>query len=425
VSIENTDSENGEIFVRWTSPFDIDQTLFPPPYSYQVLRSQGLTGTAFEPVTDVIADTVLTETGINPLDLGYNYRIVLFDATGARVDTSFAASSVRLNPVAFTQGVELLWEAEVPWSNNVQDFPYHFIFRDNVIENDPDSIVLIDSVNVNMDGFRYLDEGQFNNTPLSDQKVFCYFITTQGSYGNDKIPEPLRNNSQIVCVQPNDTIPPCSPVALTVEDLDNCEEILANLPCGFSDFSNTLTWELENDPQCLDVRTFNVYFSETGEEDTFELLASGITESQFVDDNLPSFARCYKVSSVDRSGNESELSEMICRDNCPFFELPNVFTPNGDLVNDTFRVFRNDDKCTRFIESVNFKVVNRWGREVFVFNSSQAEGEANLLIDWDGRTNDGTALATGIYYYEADVVFDVLDPNQKMGEFKGWIHLLR
>src|SRR5690606_5709917 len=35
VDIETTDIAQGEIFVRWTSPLEIDPLLFPPPYSYK------------------------------------------------------------------------------------------------------------------------------------------------------------------------------------------------------------------------------------------------------------------------------------------------------------------------------------------------------------------------------------------------------
>ncbi len=46
-------------------------------------------------------------------------------------------------------------------------------------------------------------------------------------------------------------------------------------------------------------------------------------------------AGCYAVSAIDSFENESAFSAKICVDNCIMYELPNVFTPNGDGINDT------------------------------------------------------------------------------------------
>ena len=82
-------------------------------------------------------------------------------------------------------------------------------------------------------------------------------------------------------------------------------------------------------------------------------------------------------------------------------------------------------KCARFVESVRVTIVNRWGREVFEYDSDDGQGENTILIDWDGRSNEGTPLASGVYYYVADVVFDVLDPETAEEQFSGWVHLRR
>ncbi len=78
----------------------------------------------------------------------------------------------------------------------------------------------------------------------------------------------------------------------------------------------------------------------------------------YVHGNLPHHAGCYYVTAVDRSGNECP-SNTVCKDNCPYYELPNVFTPNGDGSNDLFTPF----PCPRFVQSVSFVVHNRWGRK--------------------------------------------------------------
>ena len=68
-------------------------------------------------------------------------------------------------------------------------------------------------------------------------------------------------------------------------------------------------------------------------------------------------------------------------------EIPNLFTPNGDGVNDKFAVRLKDDKMKDFREaylSNEFLVFDRWGRKVF--NRTDYKSE-----DWDGeRLSDGT-----------------------------------
>lgn len=426
----DTDEANGRLEVRWTKPFNLDQLLFPPPYKYDVLIADGLTGDfnlrSALPAGVTITDTSLLIDNLNTLNVDYNLRICTTDDNGTSLDTSSIASMVRLNPITITGGVDLIWGAKVPWSNRSQRFPYHYILRDNVDPNDVGKILLIDSVDVNINGFLYEDRGQFNGVPLSDQLLYCYYVVTSGTYGNPEIREPLLNNSQMVCVQPNDTVAPCPPVAFVVANQLDCEQFLNESTCDFDDFFNELEWEIDDGNECQsDIRTYIVYYSDTGEEGSYKELVRGVTGTRYVDEGLSSFARCYRISSVDRSNNISERSEPVCNDNCPFYELPNVFTPNGDNINDTFRAFDNEEKCSRFVESVIFRVVNRYGKPVFNFNSEDANSETSFLIDWDGKSDSGTPLASGMYYYEAEVKFDVLDPNANVTKLNGWIHLRR
>lgn len=419
VDINETSTTEGEIFVRWTKPFEINQILFPPPYSYEVVRAEGYSGNDNRQLVSGRMsenDTVFTDTGLNTQNMVYNYRILLYDGGNNLIDSSSTASSVRLEPFPLFGAIELRWQAEVPWSNNTQEFPIHDIYRDNVNAANPDELVKIASVDVNQNGFFYLDDGGTDG-PLSEDIEYCYFVFTRGSYGNPDIIDPLENKSQIICAQPNDTIPPCAPaLALETED---CETLLASGQlCNIADYSNTIRWNRNDEGECEDdIRSFNIYFSATGNEGTFELKAN-IIDTVFIDKNLISFAGCYYVTAVDRSGNESEPSEVVCNDNCPSYELPNAFTPhNGDQFNDVFQAF----PCALFVESVKFIVYNRWGKELYNYSSGS---ENSIYINWDGRTNDGDQVSAGVYYYEAEVRFNVLNPSDAVQKYKGWINVL-
>ena len=46
--------------------------------------------------------------------------------SGRLIDSSAAASSLRLEARGELNSVALEWEAQVPWSNQVQSAPYHY-----------------------------------------------------------------------------------------------------------------------------------------------------------------------------------------------------------------------------------------------------------------------------------------------------------
>jgi len=65
-------------------------------------------------------------------------------------------------------------------------------------------------------------------------------------------------------------------------------------------------------------------------------------------------------------------------------EVPNVFTPNGDGINDEFRVAYQS--LTKF----EAWIYNRWGRLVYHWNDPQK--------GWDGNIG-GKKAAEGAYFY--------------------------
>jgi gliding motility-associated-like protein len=67
--------------------------------------------------------------------------------------------------------------------------------------------------------------------------------------------------------------------------------------------------------------------------------------------------------------------------------IPNVFTPNGDGVNDLFATHDVDGTA-----EYHMIIYNRWGRKVFETTDSSEF--------WNGRVNDGSEAETGVYYYQ-------------------------
>jgi len=67
--------------------------------------------------------------------------------------------------------------------------------------------------------------------------------------------------------------------------------------------------------------------------------------------------------------------------------VPNVFTPNGDGVNDIFEI----NVGSILSECTDIEIFNRWGQTVFVSSGN------NIL--WDGYTPDGVQVPTGTYFF--------------------------
>ena len=425
-------SEDGRIKIDWTPPYEIDATTFPSPYAYSLYRAAGFYLNDEVLVAEKISDTLFVDQlNLNTTGYAYAYRIALFDANNVFVDSSAVASSVQLNANPLLSAVELSWQANVPWSNNILAYPYHYIYRDRVNTSDPDLMILIDSVKISENGFEYLDDGRFNNTVLDDELIYCYALTTYGGYDNPILPTPLVNNSQVVCAQPNDNIAPCAPLGVSVSNPYDCESGNDTADCLEMTYENMISWVVNESIQCDDdVIYFRVYFSPTSLEQDFYLLDSTI-ETSYQHLILNSFKGCYRITAVDRSLNESDFSNTSCIDNCPQFKLPNAFSPNGDGFNDTFTPLYNTGKsnlgfensnCPRFILGVSFKVFDRTGKEVF---DLQYEKEPSIFIHWDGKNNAGSPLAAGVYFYVSEVTFDVLPSGQQQKTYKGWIQLLK
>lgn len=67
--------------------------------------------------------------------------------------------------------------------------------------------------------------------------------------------------------------------------------------------------------------------------------------------------------------------------------IPNVFTPNNDGKNDTFKITGGNVEC--FIESIS--IYNRWGKLMY-------EVKNQTSWEWDGRINE-EVVPPGVYFY--------------------------
>jgi gliding motility-associated-like protein len=105
----------------------------------------------------------------------------------------------------------------------------------------------------------------------------------------------------------------------------------------------------------------------------------------------------YSVKVVDSHHCEGQTSVAI--DCSPYITIPNVFTPNGDGVNESFRI-KNVEYADWELE-----IYNRWGKRVWHASPYQNDWHADGLPD-------------GIYFY-------TLHNATLQTTYKGWVQVLR
>jgi gliding motility-associated-like protein len=105
----------------------------------------------------------------------------------------------------------------------------------------------------------------------------------------------------------------------------------------------------------------------------------------------------YGVEVANEYGCKAKTSIMV--DCTPYLSIPNVFTPNGDQVNDRFRIknLREGDW--------ELEIVGRWGEKVYHSDAYQNEWAADNVPD-------------GLYFY-------FLKHKTTNIKHKGWVQVLR
>ncbi len=395
VSVAETSFDLGIDTVSWSPPSELNTLQYPGPYQYRLYHR--VAGTAAENLiwSSVVSadfmtlDTLYVHENINTIGVSNRYRVeLLSDDFSVGFSNDAMSPWMSLTPLDNAMSVSVV--EDVPWDN----IRYQYFRK---AEGDLDFVLFLDTT-----------VGTIVDTGLVNNKPYCYVVKTIGTYGNPTIKDPLINWSQESCAQPYDQEPPCPPSLRYEAD------------CLIPQM--TLHW---NRPSCADdVTGYRLYYTPVRGL-AYELVATFDDPMDTVymvnaDSSGNSIAGCYVVTALDSLNlwpngqyqqNESAFSDSICVDNCPFYDLPNVYSPNGDASNDWYQAYPY-----RSIDHVEMKIFNRWGSLVYATE--------NPSIDWSGvDQQSGELCQDGVFYYTITIypiTLEGLIPYNR----SGFIHLV-
>ncbi|MDE6308013.1 MAG: gliding motility-associated C-terminal domain-containing protein, partial [Bacteroidales bacterium] len=203
---------------------------------------------------------------------------------------------------------------------------------------------------------------------------------------------------------------PCRPT-LRLQD-SSCDPLMNTLAWSFEvgaagGAADSAAWA-----DCYtDAAYYKLYYKRYSEP-VYEEVAT--TEETRYEHEPEGYWACYYVTAVNEAGLESEPSETVYADNrsCFTYRLPNVFTPNGDGYNATFRALPN-----QYVEGFRIDIYNRWGNPVF--------SSGDPKFEWNGRMGgDGKDCPDGVYFYVVEFTVEAEGLNDKIYQ-SGSVTILR
>lgn len=109
---------------------------------------------------------------------------------------------------------------------------------------------------------------------------------------------------------------------------------------------------------------------------------------------MPPSSISYTVTATDSEGCQGTATVVLSADS---LLIPNVFTPNGDGINDVLTLNYFGDGVYEIL------IFDRWGRQVFATKDKQ--------VFWDGRVNGGEPAPEGVYYMAVRIIGDPAIPE--------------
>jgi len=161
------------------------------------------------------------------------------------------------------------------------------------------------------------------------------------------------------------------------------------------------------------VKTYNIY--RKNPDSLFALIGSTkdtiYTDQAFI--SSPFYNACYRVEALAKDTPVVSASNIYCMGNSPQVFIPDVFTPNGDTLNDYFA------PVVSGIKSWSMVIFSRWGATVYKVAVSAAVPPLGGK-GWDGNFK-GTPANDGVYVYDLAAT----DYNGNVIKKQGTVTLVR
>lgn len=147
-------------------------------------------------------------------------------------------------------------------------------------------------------------------------------------------------------------------------------------------------------------------------DDAVERKCDSVVEHIYIDPG------CYEVYLVVMNREIPECRDTAMLDNCVFvdkeskLEVPNIFSPNGDGINDYFQVTGQSIKT----ETFHGIIMNRYGQVLFEWSDWENEESG-----WDGKIKGSTTATPGVYYY----IIEAEGMDKTLYNMEGAFHLVR
>ncbi len=328
---------------------------------------------------------------IIPINAGVDQTICEYDTATLSVS---GASQIRwLNPQYLTDSTNLITKAFPP------------ITTEFIVKSFNTACPSLDTIKVIVKEKPIVDAG-LDTTICIGTNYQLKGIATKGDIFNWE-PAVLVSNPNIL--DPNITTPKTGFYKLTVQNSDgNCktaDSVKITLDSAIADFTTNIT----NGFIPLTVQFNNNSTNATKYIWNFEnnIISTQINPS-YTFENIGTYN--VVLTAISKSGCVDTASLTIIADGEIIIQIPNVFTPNGDNLND---FFENKVNNMNFLKYLNGTIWNRWGQLIYEYQMPNGKW-------WDGKYK-GTDCQEGVYFY----IITAEGTNGKKFNFHGTVTLLR